>query len=390
MPPQGQQGADSLLRVEVLSGASALDGLRPCWDELSRVADCDYFQTWEWVKAWSDILEPRADLQLVLATDSSGRAVGLLPLASMSRGLHSRVALPLRYVGLAGSGAGAGDHLGPLVTSSGALVSLVDSLRPIARRRPILLENVAATYSQAIAELLGADLIDAVRCPVIVLPPDRDVSRLWPNSLRKNLRRRRQQMLDAGMRMRWISPGAHLSEMLTHLEELHAKRWQAKGGAGLFTPRRREFLTRLSVLAKPPEGPWLLVVEKDADVVATMVGFRFKDSFYSYMTGWDPDYKRFGLGSALTAETLSFMEAEGLTTFDYLRGSEPNKYVFGASDRIDHTLLRCSIPWGSLLKLREAAAIRRANVESGRGVCTAADAAEAGDHQRDPSSLPVD
>lgn len=361
-------------KLESRSDPQALDDLRPVWQSLSKRVECSYFQTWEWVRAWHDVLEPASRITLVLATDESGGPLGLLALADLRRRLHSRVPVAVAYLGLAGSGRGAGDHLGPLTVSADVAEGLIGEMRDLAGPRPILVESIRRDLAPLFVDKLGGEVIDRIRCPAMVLPADNDVTAMWPKKLRQNVERRGRQLLAEGVRGRWIPPGEEASAMLTDLQDLHTRRWRAKGGSGLFGSERLAFLRRLTTLAPQPDGPWLYVYEHQGSVVGALLGLRHKDTLSIYKTGWDPDYKRFGMGIALAAEAMAWMRTEGLTTFDYLRGSEPHKYEFGAADRTDCTVLRPSGVRGYLLRLRETASIRKAGAESGRGIQETSDA----------------
>ena len=78
------------------------DELRRAWDALAEETGAPYFRSWPWVTAWSEILEPEAEVT-ILVTESDSRVDGILPVALMSRLLHSRARVPLPYVGVAGS-----------------------------------------------------------------------------------------------------------------------------------------------------------------------------------------------------------------------------------------------------------------------------------------------
>ncbi len=342
--------------------------MRHEWRALQEQAECSFFQTWEWVSAWHDTLEPRSELLVISVTNEGGRIVGLLPVAKLGRRLHSRVPVSIKYLGLAGSGRGAGDHLGPLVAVGDALSSLFAELPNLAGRAPILLESVDERWAPIAARSLGAELIDKIRCPAILLPEADDVTARWPKKLRQNVRRRGQQLADLGIGIRWIPPGRELCATLTSLQDLHTRRWQSKGGSGLFDEDRLAFMQRLAEVVEAPHGPWLLLLEHEEDVVAALLGFRHRSALAVYKTGWDPEYKRYGLGIALAFEAMKWMKLQGLTTLDYLRGSEPHKYELGALDRTDVTLVAGSGVGSWLLKQREMAGARRSGPESGRGM----------------------
>lgn len=88
------------------------------------------------------------------------------------------------------------------------------------------------------------------------------------------------------------------------------------------------------------------------ELVGVLYGFRWADRFAYYQTGWDPRWAADSLGTALVDSAIRSSAAEGVRTFDFLRGDEPYKYRFGAVDRTDRGWLRPRGPGGALLGLK--------------------------------------
>lgn len=353
--------------IGVVEGSDALMALEPEWSRLASTAPSSYFQTPAWVQVWHEQLEPAARLILVCARED-GELVGLVPLAVMRRHVHSRVPVPLTFVGFAGAGSGSGDHLGPLLAPGADAAGLLHAAGRAAGRRSLLLESVTASHVPALERALRVRAIDRVRCPAITVPTGfDDIVDAFGKKLRKNIRRRGRLLDEAGVKGRWVESTAELVATLDDLQELHTRRWKAKGGAGLFDEGRHRLLAGLARRADARSGARLFVFEADGAVVAAMFCLLHKDTISIYKTGWDPDYKRFGLGIALATAALEWAHAHGLATVDYLRGAEPHKYELGGVDRVDTTLLRPRGVSGRVLAWREDMSRRRADAESGRG-----------------------
>lgn len=352
--------------VEVVTGADALARLESDWARLARAVPTSYFQTPAWVSAWHEQLEPAARLSFVCAREG-GELVGLVPLAGLARRLHARVPLPVPYVGFAGAGRGAGDHLGPVVAPGVDVEALLRAATRVAGRRSLLLEGIDAAHVEVLERTMGVEVVDRVRCPAIAVPRGHDsVVAAFPTKLRKNVRRRARLLEEAGVKGRWVESTNELVQTLADLKDLHTRRWKSKGGAGLFDEDRRRFLVALARRADADSGARLFVFEHETTVVAAMFCLLHRDTISIYKTGWDPDYKRFGLGIALAVAALEWAHALGLATVDYLRGSEPHKYELGGVDRVDATLLRSAGLSGRVLAWRESMSRRRAGAESGR------------------------
>jgi CelD/BcsL family acetyltransferase involved in cellulose biosynthesis len=356
----------SELHLKILSGPTALRQLRTQWDELAERLDGGYFQTWEWVTAWYEVLEPSAELAIVVVQDESGKLHGVLPLARITRRFHRLLPVRSPYLGLAGSGGGAGDHLAPLSSSGEVFEMLVAGLLRASDGKCVFLESLAAGPGGHLQKALGAKVVGLIRCPAIDLRSLDSPESGWPKKLRENIRRRDRQLADLGVRGQWIPAGQRLVKALDQLQELHLSRWRSRGQGGLFDETRLTFLQRLCELASPPQGPWLYTLERGGEPIGALLGFQHGSTFASYKTGWDPAYTRQGVGIALSAEAIRRAHRESLATFDFLRGAEPHKYSFGAVDRVDVSLLAWRGPRGLLLLGRETISARRASEESGR------------------------
>jgi CelD/BcsL family acetyltransferase involved in cellulose biosynthesis len=81
-------------------------------------------------------------------------------------------------------------------------------------------------------------------------------------------------------------------------------------------------------------------------------GLWFAGVFAYYQSGWLPEYRWLNLGTVLVEEAIGIARELGAVTFDFLRGAEEYKYRFGATDRIDSTILIPRGLPGSLLQLK--------------------------------------
>jgi CelD/BcsL family acetyltransferase involved in cellulose biosynthesis len=131
---------------------------------------------------------------------------------------------------------------------------------------------------------------------------------------------------------------------------LHQARW---GSNGLFAAtddgdRSRVFLHRLVEL----EGELgagarfhLGDVTIDDRVAYALAGFSEGGTTYFYNAGLDPDCLDLSPGVVGTAAYLRERGEAGDTTFDFLRGNEPYKYAWGASDTsIDRIVIEPATP----------------------------------------------
>lgn len=346
---------DREISIERVAGPDVIASTAEEWDDLARRPGTSAFQTRAWVEAWARVLEPKARLVLLTAREQpTRRLVGLLGLAELRRTMHSRLPFPVRYLGLAGSGKGAADHLGPLAESDIVGALLLEELHRFAGRRPILLESLTPRWAPVARAAVAGQVVRRTECPSASRPDGGSFSDRWSVKMRKNVRRRSRQLEEAGVTAEWTPAGPRFAAALEELRILHSRRWQAKGAPGLFDPERASFLCAHAGNCVEPDRPWVLLLRRPSgEPVAGLLGFRHGDCLSVYKTGWDPEFARFSPGIALGAEAMRWAEEQGLTVFDYLRGPRSHKKDLGCDPRADLTVLRASSPAGCILGWRE-------------------------------------
>ena len=100
------------------------------------------------------------------------------------------------------------------------------------------------------------------------------------------------------------------------------------------------------------------VVENETAVIAAALNFTHGQTIYYYMGGFDVGDNKLSPGNALFAEVIQRGMQNGYTTYDFLRGKEPYKYKWGASDTPNFNLsvypvgfFNGTLPW-ALTKIR--------------------------------------
>ncbi len=172
-------------------------------------------------------------------------------------------------------------------------------------------------------------------CPVLALPTEvDDLPRCLPvrkrraisNAWNRAARRGSVEIVDAGQDF-----AAEAVEMLVRL---HGARWQSRGEAGVLADagvRRfhREVLPRMLIagLAR------FHLLRIGGRAAAAYYGFHHRHRAYAYLSGFDPDYAFESPGVILFSHAIVEAVRDGATEFHFLRGREPYKYGWGATDR---------------------------------------------------------
>jgi CelD/BcsL family acetyltransferase involved in cellulose biosynthesis len=338
-----------------------------------------YFVSPDWVLSWWETEGGGVHAEAGVWRDDHGRIQAVVPLAKCPHRLHPSAPLTVPTWTNLGSGIGAADHCGWAVRASraedvrawlaGKLTSgsmILDSLDP---------ETGAALVPD------GAHAIASSACPRVAIPAD-PAAIGGSAKFRKQLRAYRRKIEQLGVTFRWIAPAEMTTDMLDTVLDLHEKRRAAAGWTSMFTRDRAALHRRLIERSTASDGPAAVLAERDGQPVAVLYGFRWREVFAYYQTGWEADLAAANLATVLVAEAIRLAGMDGAAVFDFLRGAETYKYRFGAHDRVDKTwllpvgvggrLLRAKYRW----KQRQAAprpasaAAAMARAASGPGVTT--------------------
>lgn len=179
-------------------------------------------------------------------------------------------------------------------------------------------------------------------CPVLRLPTGIDfdgylsmLSKKDRHEIRRKIRRAEAvgdiRLTDS------LDPLADLEAFI----DLHQRRW---GDAGLFPPTpggeaSRVFFRRLFEEHGPDGGLRLAFLTVGDRRIAAGVHFQTADGYLYYNAGVDPDARDLSPGVIMVAAYVQRAIAEGCRRLDFLRGDEPYKYEWGATDEVIQRLL---------------------------------------------------
>lgn len=312
--------------TEVTDPAS-LEALRPTWRALwERTHGANPFQHPAWLIPWWRSFGAGQRL-LTLAFRDGDRLDGLWPLYVLEEpGGGPRKLLPL--------GIGITDRLDPLLDPELAAAALAHLARRANGFDRLDLPALAPG-----SPLLRAPAPSGWRdeagpcepCPALALP-DR------PDALRRAVPRlgRQPYYLSRAARLGRVelapATADDLPEALDALFRLHALRWPDTGGV-LANPQVQAF-HRAAAPELLAEG--LLrchVLRVDGGTVAVLHALADRSACHAYILGYDPTLPHPGLGALMIGHAIEAAAAEGLAEFDFLRGREPYKYAWGATDR---------------------------------------------------------
>ncbi len=334
MLKSGQATTGTELAIIEISDADGLESLRPEWSQLDEsIPEASPFQSPEWLLAWRRSFCRKG--LWTLAVRRGRRLVGLAPFF-----IHAGDPDGKRQVTLLGNGVSDQLDLLALPGEAEAVVSAV--FRHLARRSE-LWDSIDLRDMPAGALLLtgglalqGTDTVEPEEpCPVLRLPKNpADVVNSLPRKHRENLRRRAQRLAELGQVVRRTTSAETLTSDLSELLRLHRLRWSARGEQGVFAdPAVLEFQKDATMGLFERGLLRLHVLELEGQAIAAQYGFRRGTRAYAYINGFDPAFAPFGPSALLLSHVMQEAVREGAREFDFLRGREPYKYDWGASDR---------------------------------------------------------
>ncbi len=346
------------MRIDVIDTVAGFEAVRDNWDQVYRDdPDSQHFLSWTWLK---DFLSHRGRW-FVLALrerEPDSTYVAFFPLRLVTK-LDAQSGL--FYDEMVMGGNYSADYTGFIVMPgyeqnaiSGFAAYLKEQnwthLRlehfsgPPERREKMILALQGPLVMFRDNTPTSHDNIDNRICPVVSLPDS------WEDYLEQKMSSHTRQKLrrflrkldgDEGYRITRATPET-IDRDLTILFDFWRKRWTGRKGEErterLITSTREMLMDcfRSGTL----DLPVFWCGEQPLGVVANIIDHAKKTILF-YITGRDEDWKTPSPGLVLHGYSIRRAIEDGFRFYDFLRGNEPYKYVFGADERlISYTLFR--------------------------------------------------
>ena len=135
---------------------------------------------------------------------------------------------------------------------------------------------------------------------------------------------------------------------LEALFRLHEERWAEKGGpqSMLDSKSTQRFLAAATKGLSDRGMVRLYTMRFGREIAAIIYGIFDRGCLYGYITGMDPELRRFSPGSLLLNYAITDAIREGARAWDFLRGEEEYKFQWGAQ-KVPKYRLRLYAPHSS-------------------------------------------
>jgi CelD/BcsL family acetyltransferase involved in cellulose biosynthesis len=314
----------TLLEITEPGGLDGLEALRDEWSALcDRRPDITPFQRPEWLLPWSRAFPPHEPW--ILAVRRNGELVGLVPLFRWWNGAERTVSA---------FGAGLSDYGDAVIDpalESPVLESVFawlgdrrdawdvcdfEQLRPSS---PLLRAPVPAGWSE--------ETVLSIPCQIVDLPPTFEELRgRISKKLFRNMHFYRNRMDRQGTVELQAADAESRGEILDTVFRLHTARWEKQGEAGVMADAKVQAFHREAAAGFQARGALMLyALRLDGQCLATVYGFRERDTSYFYNQGFDPGHADLSPGVVAVGMAVEEAIRRGDRACDFLRGREGYK-----------------------------------------------------------------
>ncbi len=333
-----------ILKIAELDDFSQFEDLKDTWNSiLLKSIDDNIFSTWEWLSSWWRHFGGGRKLRILLILDND-KIVAIAPLSwSKYNILHFGNLTKIEFIGSPQS-----DYNNFILTEreTECLKLFLNYINEqyedwdCLELSDISENTVSVKLLRKIftKRLVGGRLEERVSflCPWMNLPDSTEIfmSRLSGN-MRRNLRRRMRKLSEKyQVEVKTHNGFNSLEEAMNAFYNLHQKRWETQGFRGVFSEKKlRDF--HLDVARRFAENGWLSLyfLTANDEPIAAIYSFDYKQKKYEYLTGFDPEYSRYGVANLIRRHAAEDCIRRGLKEYDLMRGDEPYKSSWNTKNR---------------------------------------------------------
>lgn len=339
----------TLLKVIKIGTIQEFQNLKKDWGHLLSASRTDnIFLTWEWLYTWWETYSKGKELYILLCHDNNGDLIGIAPFYITSEKI---MGMSIRILKLIGSEEVCSEYLDVIakkdktdeVTKALALYLKNHIKWDILHLRDVLEHCIMNDVLREMKEESNMIFTDTIKTtnPFISLPESEDIfiarfSGTKRHAIKDIVRREKKLTRERGNICYIETDNKNIDQSLRAFIDLHQKLWENRGLPGVF--KRKNFLSfHFEVAKRFAENNWLRIylLSIEDRPVASLYGFQYDNKFYYYQSGFDPDWKGYGVGKILLNYTIMGAIQNKLREYDFLRGD--TDYKFNFTDTFRHT-----------------------------------------------------
>lgn len=335
--------------VKVIVNDDEFLALKEPWTDLAhRIEKHNVFSSWEWAYTWwisykTKMKSCRLFVVLVYDNDS---LIGIVP--AYQHVIMGR----FRILRLLGDRFETSLYLDFLVESSRQKLFASQLTSVLRQYRVVIIHSTGVaqnSYFQRFGSLGYCVIQEQFECSYVTLPVQFSS---YLEQRRRNVQKDRKRLYnDVGARKVDLTKEGRKS--LEALFDLHERGFKQRGETTRFRKETRlDFHANLCELLQATNSVYLLGVEHNGRIVAMSYGFRQGNTSVGYQLGYDPDYRRLGIGFQLILNEIEWAIENGLMEHDLSAGGASYKSVFCEESRgVYRVFVGCSGIGNNLLRL---------------------------------------
>jgi len=324
------------LRTRLHTELHSLERSKKDWQNLWARCQGTPFQSPEWLIQWIESFAP-PELKVV-EVRRAGELVGIAPLCCFEREPRSRLVI---------AGAYTSDYLDWLVDprfSTEVVSAVVAELEQCeATGRLLDLTDLPSRsellrVASSTGKCGGIDVSSV--CQIITIPENAlDGGSVIPARQSRNLRTAQNRAAELGDVVVVAASAPEFEEFIEALFRLHQMRWSRQGMAGVLASESvKHFHRRVAPALFKRKMLDLYAIRLGDSLIGVLYSLYSHGIAYAYLQGFDPAFVRISPGARLLGHFIDQSVRSGHRAIDLLRGQEPYKYRWGATDQNTYRL----------------------------------------------------
>jgi len=118
-------------------------------------------------------------------------------------------------------------------------------------------------------------------------------------------------------------------EDINRFIDLHQKLWNSRGKPGVFKNKDILAFYRDVLVKLADTGEHIMFeIQHSGKAIAMCSRFLYGNTMHSFLEGWDPEWKAFGLGKVIDILSIRYAIEKGMTEYDFSIGDYKYKYEY--------------------------------------------------------------
>ncbi len=318
------------VKIEITSAPDALQAIESEWQNLfNQCPNATVFQSPAWLIPW--VTHFIGDtLRALIVRRSDGHLIGIAPMFLWTNETGERQLLP--------AGISHSDYIDCLIepgTEQPCADAFAEFLNALSTEWDVCRFEQLAWNARLIQLWPTARRREGEPCLTLALPPNLvELPRTLPKQIRQNLTYYQNRSAKIGTVTYEVARPDSLAECLEALFCLHNACWKTRGVQGAFTDETvRSFHAEVAARCMAVGSLRLHTLRLNSKIIASAYCFKNASRTSLYLTGYDPEFKQLSPGTLIIGRAIEQAVEDGSLEFDFLRGREPYKYLWGATER---------------------------------------------------------